>query len=62
MMGLNLSKWALTHRSLTIFLMMVAVGAGIMSYFRLGRSEETLRPIIGNDGERTQIWRVKTSY
>jgi multidrug efflux pump subunit AcrB len=40
MTGLNLSQWALTHRSLTIFLMIVAVGAGIMSYFRLGRSED----------------------
>ena len=40
MTGLNLSEWALTHRSLTIFLMIVAVGAGIMSYFRLGRSED----------------------
>jgi multidrug efflux pump len=40
MTGLNLSEWALTYRSLTIFLMIVAVGAGIMSYFRLGRSED----------------------
>src|SRR5690242_9964880 len=40
MTGLNLSEWALTHRSLTIFLMIVAVGAGIMSYFRLGRSQD----------------------
>jgi multidrug efflux pump len=40
MTGLNLSEWALTHRSLTIFLMIVAVGAGIMSYLRLGRSED----------------------
>jgi multidrug efflux pump len=40
MTGLNLSEWALTHRSLTIFLMIVAVGAGMMSYFRLGRSED----------------------
>jgi multidrug efflux pump len=40
MTGLNLSEWALTHRSLTIFLMMVAVGAGVISYFRLGRSED----------------------
>jgi multidrug efflux pump subunit AcrB len=40
MTGLNLSEWALTHRSLTIFLMIVAVGAGIMSYFQLGRSED----------------------
>jgi multidrug efflux pump subunit AcrB len=40
MTGLNFSEWALTHRSLTIFLMIVVVGAGIMSYFRLGRSED----------------------
>jgi multidrug efflux pump subunit AcrB len=40
MTGLNLSEWALKQRSLTIFLMIVAVAAGIVSYFRLGRSED----------------------
>lgn len=40
MTGLNLSQWALSHRSLTIYLMIIAAGAGVMSYFRLGRSED----------------------
>jgi len=36
----NLSDWALKHRSLTIYFMIVAVLAGVASYFRLGRSED----------------------
>jgi multidrug efflux pump len=40
MSGFNLSEWALKHRSLTIYMMIVAVLAGIGSYFRLGRSED----------------------
>jgi multidrug efflux pump len=40
MTGLNLSEWALKHRSLTIYLMIVVVAAGIFSYLELGRSED----------------------
>jgi multidrug efflux pump subunit AcrB len=40
MSGFNLSEWALRHRSLTIYLMIVAVLAGVVSYFRLGRNED----------------------
>jgi multidrug efflux pump subunit AcrB len=40
MTGLNLSSWALNHRSIVAFLMLVAVGAGLASYYRLGRSED----------------------
>jgi multidrug efflux pump subunit AcrB len=40
MSGLNLSEWALRHRSLTVYLMIVAVLAGVLSYFRLGRNED----------------------
>jgi multidrug efflux pump subunit AcrB len=36
----NLSEWALNHRSLTVYLMIVAVGAGVFSYYRLGRNED----------------------
>lgn len=39
-MGLNLSEWALRHRSLALYLMIVAVLAGLASYYRLGRSED----------------------
>ncbi len=40
MTGFNLSEWALRHRSLVAYLMIVAVVAGVFSYFRLGRSED----------------------
>jgi multidrug efflux pump len=40
MSGFNLSGWALKHRSLTVYMMIVAVLAGIGSYIRLGRSED----------------------
>jgi multidrug efflux pump len=39
-MRLNLSEWALKHRSLVVYFMIVAVAAGILSYFRLGRAED----------------------
>jgi len=40
MSGFNLSEWALRHRSLVIYFMIVAVLAGVLSYHRLGRSED----------------------
>ncbi len=40
MKGFNLSEWALKHRSITIYLMLLAVIAGLGSYFSLGRSED----------------------
>ena len=40
MSGFNLSEWALKHRSITIYLMILAVLAGLGSYYRLGRSED----------------------
>jgi multidrug efflux pump subunit AcrB len=36
----NLSAWALSNRSVIAFFMIVAVAAGLASYFRLGRSED----------------------
>ncbi|BBF93932.1 ACR family transporter [Blastochloris tepida] len=39
-MRFNLSEWALGHRSLVVYFMIVAVVAGILSYNRLGRSED----------------------
>ena len=39
-MGFNLSKWALNNRSLTIYLMIMAVLAGLFSFVRLGRNED----------------------
>jgi multidrug efflux pump len=37
---LNLSEWALKHRSLVTYFMLVIAVAGIWSYLRLGRSED----------------------
>jgi multidrug efflux pump subunit AcrB len=36
----NLSGWALSQRSLVIYFMIIAVAAGVLSYYRLGRSED----------------------
>ncbi|WP_026608145.1 efflux RND transporter permease subunit [Methylocapsa acidiphila] len=40
MTGLNLSEWALKHRSFVVFMMIAVTLAGLASYFRLGRSED----------------------
>ncbi len=40
MIGPNLSEWALQRRSLTFFLMIVAVLAGTLSFLKLGRGED----------------------
>jgi multidrug efflux pump len=39
-MSFNLSEWALRNRSITIYLMIIAVLAGVGSYFKLGRAED----------------------
>jgi multidrug efflux pump len=36
----NLSEWALRHRSLITYFMLIIVVAGVWSYLRLGRSED----------------------
>jgi multidrug efflux pump subunit AcrB len=38
--GPNLSEWALKKRSLVVFLMVLAVVAGVMSFLKLGRGED----------------------
>jgi multidrug efflux pump len=38
--GPNLSEWALSKRSLVVFLMILAVVAGVMSFLQLGRGED----------------------
>ncbi len=40
MIGPNLSEWALSKRSLIVFLMIVSVIAGTLSFLRLGRGED----------------------
>ncbi|MEG3792331.1 efflux RND transporter permease subunit [Lysobacter sp. CCNWLW3] len=39
-MRFNLSEWALRHRSLIVYAMLVAAIAGTFAYMRLGRSED----------------------
>ncbi|MBB1086909.1 efflux RND transporter permease subunit [Lysobacter sp. SG-8] len=39
-MRFNLSEWALRHRSLVVYLMLVVAIAGAFSYLNLGRSED----------------------
>jgi multidrug efflux pump subunit AcrB len=39
-MSFNLSEWALKSRSVVIYLMMVAVVAGVFAFIRLGRNED----------------------
>src|SRR5579871_2114314 len=36
----NLSEWALTRRSIAIYLMILAVAAGVYSFMKLGRNED----------------------
>jgi multidrug efflux pump subunit AcrB len=40
MTGFNLSEWAIRHRALVAYFMLMIVVAGVASYFRLGRSED----------------------
>jgi multidrug efflux pump subunit AcrB len=40
MKQLNLSEWALSNRALVVYIMLVAVAAGALAYFRLGRNED----------------------
>ncbi|MFT3730490.1 MAG: efflux RND transporter permease subunit [Hyphomicrobium sp.] len=40
MSGINLSEWALQHRSFTIFIMIAVTVAGLVSYLGLGRAED----------------------
>jgi multidrug efflux pump len=40
MRQLNLSEWALNRRSLIAYFMIIAVAAGVISFLRLGRSED----------------------
>jgi len=51
MKGFNLSQWAITHRALVLFMMIVLGGGGIYSYFNLGRAEDpsfTIKVMIVN--------------
>ncbi|ABS68067.1 acriflavin resistance protein [Xanthobacter versatilis] len=38
--GFNLSRWAITHRALTLFAILLLAAAGAYSYLNLGRAED----------------------
>src|SRR6202521_1971390 len=40
MQSLNLSQWAITHRALVLFMMLLLGGAGFYAYRNLGRAED----------------------
>ena len=40
MSSFNLSEWALSQKSLVVFLMLIAAAAGILAYDKLGREED----------------------
>jgi multidrug efflux pump subunit AcrB len=49
MSGFNLSEWAVRHRSLVVYFMLVLALAGVGSYLRLGRNEDptfTIRTMV----------------
>ena len=53
MIGPNLSEWAIGRRSLVVYFMIVAVLAGGLVFFRLGRNEDpafTFRTMIVGAG------------
>ena len=53
MSGLNLSDWALKHRSFIVFIMAAVTLAGVASFFSLGRAEDppfTFRTMIVQAG------------
>src|SRR5438128_10016225 len=51
MQRFNLSQWAITHRALVLFMILVLGAAGAFSYFKLGRAEDpsfTIKVMIVN--------------
>src|SRR5260370_259688 len=51
MQHFNLSEWAITHRALVLFMILVLGGAGAYSYFGLGRAEDpsfTIKTMVVN--------------
>ena len=51
MMRFNLSEWAIAHRALVLFMILVLGGAGAFSYLNLGRAEDpsfTIKSMVVN--------------
>ena len=45
MKDFNLSRWALEHKSLVVYLMLIIALAGVVAYGRLGREEDPLEEL-----------------
>ncbi|OYX70964.1 MAG: multidrug transporter AcrB [Rhizobiales bacterium 32-66-11] len=57
--GFNLSRWAITHRTLTLFAILMLAAAGTFAYFNLGRAEDpsfTIKVMVVN-----AVWPGATS-
>src|SRR6266850_642884 len=53
MQRLNLSEWAITHRPLVLFMILLLSAAGVFSYLNLGRAEDpsfTIKVMVVNVG------------
>jgi multidrug efflux pump len=53
MQRFNLSQWAITHRALVLFMILILGAAGTYSYFNLGRAEDpsfTIKVMVMNVG------------
>lgn len=51
MQRFNLSEWAITHRALVLFMIVLLAGTGLYSYFNLGRAEDpsfTIKTMVVN--------------
>src|SRR5216683_2577871 len=51
MQRFNLSEWAITHRALVLFMVILLGAAGLYSYFNLGRAEDpsfTIKTMVVN--------------
>lgn len=49
MKSFNLSEWAINHRAVVVYLMIIAVVAGVTAFFKLGRAEDpafTIRTMV----------------
>ena len=40
MKGFNLTEWAIRHKALSIYFMLVCLVAGVLAYLHLGRNED----------------------
>ena len=52
MKGFNLTEWAIRHKALVIYFMLVCIVAGVSAYLHLGRNEDpefTVKTMVVHD-------------